>query len=208
MRSRVMRPSMTATVSGRAELALLLAAGTALEVKCVDELLEYAELVVVFGIRDDRRLVQHFLRHQDPGARAHRECDRVRRTRIELDLLATDLEEDAAEERSAALIIGDEIAHHDARDLRADLLQDADHEVVRQRALRRYARELRRDAVCHVRPDPDREQPPAVALLQADDVLAGENVHANGLDDDGHEHRVPILRAEEPSPARAAVRDV
>src|SRR3989442_15092326 len=103
-----MRPSAMRAVSGQipaGRLTLLLALA-ALEVEGVDELLEDLQLRVVLALRHDRGPIQDLLRDEDARAAPYREGDRVRRARIELDLLAGDLQEHASQERAAALLVG------------------------------------------------------------------------------------------------------
>ena len=59
-------------------------------------------------------------------------------------------------EHAAAVVVGDELLHHDAGDLSADLAEHVDHEIVRQRPLARDSGDPGGDAVRLIGTDPDR----------------------------------------------------
>ena len=108
-------------------------------------------------------------------------------------------------EDATARVVGDEVLHDDARDVRADLGQHVDHEVVRERALARDARDPRRDAVRLVGPDPDRQEPVRALGLEKDDVLIGQDVDPDRLDRARHEHLLQSLAPAPQGPCRCHV---
>jgi len=94
-----------------------------------------------------------------------------------------------AMEDAAAVVVGDEILHDDARDLDAELGDDIHHQIVRERPLARDAGKARRDAVRLVRSDPDRQKTVRLLCLEQDDVLTREDMHPDRLDRAWDEHR-------------------
>src|SRR5207249_11992140 len=107
---------------------------------------------------------------------------------IDLDLTILELQEHAAVEDAAALIVGDEILDDDPSHFGAHLAEHVDHQVVRQRPLARDARYPCRDAVGLVGADPDREKAADALRLKQNDVLIREHVDADRLHRARHEH--------------------
>src|SRR5881628_2082120 len=168
----------------------------------LDELLEDGEVLALLALREDRRPVEHRVGDEDARAAAHRKRDGIRGTAVDLDLLLAELQEQAAVEDPTAALVGDEIAHDDAGDLRSELGEHVHHQIVRERTFARDARDARRDAVRLIGTDPDREKTVRLARLEEHDVLPGKHVHADRFDRAWHEHRLRLT----PADARAAGR--
>src|SRR5439155_24565314 len=111
------------------------------------------------------RLREQLLRDEDRPVETERERDRIARSGVDRELLATGpLEMEGGEVR-----VVPEIADDDPVEPGAEALDQLLHQIVRQRAGRGHPLDLERDRLCLEWSDPDRQLAAPLPLLdQAD----------------------------------------
>ena len=128
-------------------------------------------------VRPERRLIEHRFDDEDPAAGPDGERKRIGRPGIDLDGPAVVLEEQAGVER----LLGQR-RDDDPIDAGTETLEGRREEVVGQRTIRSEALELHRDRARLPWPDPDREIPIPLRLLEDDDMPARQHVDPDALD--------------------------
>jgi hypothetical protein len=124
-----------------------------------------------------RRLLDHLIRGEDRGVRAHRKRERVRRPGIDLDLGRLNAQGDQREEG-----VVPEFGHGDACDLRVQLAHDVRQQIVRHRARRLDALKFHQDGRGLGVANPDGQELIARDRLEQDDRLLSDHVEAHSVD--------------------------
>src|ERR1700686_5025819 len=174
---------------------LVLRAGLVRELRQVEAVHEVAKdsqallvhrglnLVLVTGVLvrlgDDAGGLHHLGCHEDRALDSHRQGDRVRRSRVEVQV-ATILFD--VETRVEDLVR--EARDDDSLDADPEVAERRGHQVVGEGATQRVARDLGRDRLRLEGPDPDGEVPVGLLLFEDHQVLSGRHVYPNAVDGD------------------------
>ena len=115
------------------------------------------------GGRDVRcaRLGEHLVGDEDRAVEAQRERDGVARARVDRDILAVG----ACEMERGDIGVVAQVSDDDVVESPTEALDEALHQIVRERARQRHALHLGGDRLRLEGPDPDRQRAARLALL-------------------------------------------